>query len=558
MTSTTHATPLTSPSSSSAHDMIPADVPRTISALFALRVSELGPSRFIKCGGEWISWSDFDETTSRGAAGLQSIQIDKGTRLAYLSQTSMPMLELYFAALKAGVTEVPLNVFLKGEFLRHQLAHSGAVAVAVDAEGLGTLLKVLALVPAVKKVILLEDLPETPSLEGVEVIPYAVLRGCELPFVAPEIQPHDLHQVMYSSGTTGPSKGCRVTHQHAVRLGAVGQYWSGATHEDIHYSAWPMNHTSGMSAILQALYIGIPVVIEPTMVVGGLIDRMSREGATFFVGLGPVPQGLLSQPPRPTDRHHSIRMALIVPCPVEMQLAIEERYGFAVTTELYGQSECSVITATPTHAPQRSRATAGKPVPDVEVVLLDDEDRRVPTGEVGEICIRPRSTSTMFDGYLDDPEATLRAMTSLWFHTGDMGRFDEQGCLTFVDRKKDMMRRSGENVSSFELEMAIREHPDVLNVAVHETSDVSSTTNDIVAWLVLRPGAVLEPRPFAEFLWDSVPYFALPRYVCFSDELPTTASGRVMKYQLRERSLEVAASWDLKDLGLLTPLDRRR
>jgi crotonobetaine/carnitine-CoA ligase len=554
----TDATPLMGTLSSSAHDLIAADLPRTVSALFALRVSELGPSRFIKCGCEWISWSDFDETTSRAAAGLQSIAIDQGTRLAYISRTSMPMLELYFAALKAGVTEVPLNVFLKGEFLRHQLAHSGAVAVAVDAEGLGTLLKVLALVPAVKTVILLEDLPEMPSIEGVDVIPYAALRGCELPFVVPEIRPRDLFQVMYSSGTTGPSKGCRVTHQHAVRLGAVGQYWSGATREDMHFCPWPLNHTSGMSPILQAVYVGIPIVMEPTLVVEGLIDRMAREGATFFIGMGPVPHGLLSQPPRPTDRDHKIRMALIVPCPVEMQLAIEERYGFAVMTELYGQSECSVVTATPTHAPQRSRATSGKPVPDVEVVLLDDEDRRVPTGEVGEICIRPRAASTMFDGYLDDAEATLRAMSSLWFHTGDMGRFDDDGCLTFVDRKKDMMRRSGENVSSFELEVAIREHSDVVNVAVHETGDVSATTNDIVAWLVLRPGAVVEPRQFAEFLWDSVPYFAVPRYICFTDELPTTTSGRVMKYQLRERPIEVTESWDLKDLGLLTPLDRRR
>lgn len=538
--------------------ILPDDLPRTVVGLLRQRVGELGSDRFLKCGGDWITWSAFDRSTDVVAAGLQYHGVENGERLAILARTSLAMIETYFAGAKAGATLIPLNIFLKGEFLRHQLAHSKSSTVAVDAEGLGSLVRILPELPDVRRVLLLQDAGETSELDDVTVISFESLRSETREFVPVDISPTDLFQVMYSSGTTGPSKGCMLSNLHALRIGGIVAYHYSATRDDLHYCGWPMNHVSGTSALLVALVVGIPVVMTPTMVAEGLIERLAEEGATMFTALGPLPPALLSQPPKETDKKHNIRMSQMAPCPPDLQVAIEERFGFAVTAEVYGQSECTLITLSRVDDEQRKRGTNGRVVPDVEVILLDDDDEPVPVGETGEICIRPRSLGAMFDGYLDDPEATLAAMRGMWFHTGDLGCFDEDGFMTFVDRKKDMMRRSGENISSFELETSLRAHPAVINAAVHETAGVLDNANDIVAWLVVAPSATLDPAEFAEFLWDSVPYYAVPRYIRIVDELPLTPSGRVQKFKLREKPLESTPGWDLKAMDLLTPKERRR
>lgn len=552
--SATQSTPVSH--STSADIYYPQGVPRTIIGAFRHWVRHKPDANFIKFDGSWTSWRQFDEATDSVAAGLHGHGLTPGSRLGYISTTSKPMLQTYFGSAKLGVVQVPVNIFLRGEFLRHQLGHSRVSTVAVDQDGLASVAQVLPKLPDVKQIILLEG-TEPPVDVDVPVYRFAdVCAGAEPP---PDVQiaPTDLFQVMYTSGTTGPSKGCMISNRYMIRVAASCAYAMGVGHEDVRLSTWPLNHISGSGPLAEAVLMGIPLVIEPSLVIDGLVERMAADGVTYFVGLGPVAPMLLDTPSGPADRAHRIRMALLVPCPVDIQAAITERFGFEVSGQLWAQTECNVATATPVGDPGFRPGTSGRPMPDLDIVLLDDSDLPVPVGEVGEICIRPREPGAMFDGYLDDPDATLRAMGTMWFHSGDMGRFDEEGNLTFVDRKKDMMRRSGENVSSFELEATLRAHPVVANAAVHETADVSATTNDIVAWLVLVPGTELDVREFAEYLWENVPYFAVPRFVKIIDELPMTVSNRVQKFELRARELGDDV-WDLKALDLLTPRDRRR
>lgn len=534
----------------------PPGVPRTFAGAFRHWVAEHGDANFLKFGGSWISWRDLDEVTDRVAGGLRAVGVGKGTRLGYLASTSRPMLEVYFAAAKVGVAQLPLNIFLKGEFLRHQLAHSQASTVAVDADGLASLRPLLPELPALEQIILLEDV-EDVTAGGCRVHRFETLRQPEADFEAPTIEPTDLFQIMYTSGTTGPAKGCLISNRYLTRVAASSAYAMGVTHDDVRLCTWPLNHISGAGAIAEAVLMGIPIVIEPSLVMDGLISRMADDGVTYFVGMGPVAQVLLTQPPSPADRAHRIRMGLLVPCPVDMQEAIKQRYGFEVLAELWAQTECNVACATPVGDPHRRPGTSGRPLPDLDVILLDDSDLPVPVGEVGEICIRPREPGAMFDGYLDDPGAPPAPTNTTWFHSGDMGRADDSGNITFVDRKKDMLRRSGENVSSFELEASMRRYPGVLNAAVHETAEVSAAVNDIVASLVTEPDARFDVGEFAEYLWDAVPYFAMPRFVKLVAELPLTPSGRIQKYKLRAQPLGDDV-WDLKELGLLTPHDRRR
>jgi crotonobetaine/carnitine-CoA ligase len=539
--------------------LVPDGLPRTPNALFDMRVREQGSDPFLKCGGDWVTWAEVGAITDRVAAGLAALGITKGDRVAYLSTTSMPMLETYFALMKLGAVEIPMNVFLKGEFLRFQLGHARASTVVVDRAGLGSLARVIADLPDVRRVVILEDAPHGVVMaETVECYSYPEIRSSQGTFEPPEILPADLFQVMYSSGTTGNPKGCMISNRHAVRIAASLSRFFASTKDDVYYVPWSLNHVSGLVGPLHALSKGARVIMAPHLEVDGLMERLAREGATMVTLLGPIPPALLAQPTSEWDRKHSVRAVQCAPAAPDLQIALEERFGFEVNAEVYGQSECCNILTSPITAETRKRETNGRPMPDLEVILLDDEGRPVGVGTPGEVCIRPLTDDAMFDGYLDDPEATLRAIHAMWFHTGDIAVGDADGFMTFVDRKKDMLRRSGENISSFEMENALRAHPRVLNAAVHETSAVMSNSNDVVAWLVLERGAVLDPHEFAEYLWENVPYYAVPRFILFAAELPLTPSGRVEKYKLREIALEGHDLWDLKAMGLLTPDDRRR
>jgi crotonobetaine/carnitine-CoA ligase len=539
--------------------LVPDHLPRTLAALFDMRVREQGGEPFLKCGGDWVTWAEIDAITDRVAAGLAALGIVKGDRVGYLSMTSMPMLETYFALMKLGAVQIPMNVFLKGEFLRFQLAHSRVSTVVVDRVGLGSVARVIGDLPDVRRVIVLEDAPDAEvTTEAVEVCRFSEIRSSDGMFEPPEILPADLFQVMYSSGTTGNPKGCMISNRHALRISASVSRFFGSTKDDVYYVPWALNHVSGLVGPLQALLGGVRVIMAPHLEVDGLMETLAKEGVTMVTLLGPVPAALLAQPTSEWDRNHSVRAVQCAPAPLDLQIALEERFGFAVNAEVYGQSECCNILTSPITGGSRKRETNGRPMPDLEVILLDDEGRPVRTGTPGEICIRPLTDDAMFDGYLDDPAATLAAIDAMWFHTGDVAVSDADGFMTFVDRKKDMMRRSGENISSFEMEKVLRAHPLVLNVAVHETSAVMSHSNDVVAWLVLESGAVLDPQEFAEYLWENVPYYAVPRFIRFAAELPLTASGRVEKYKLREIALDGHDFWDLKAMGLLTPADRRR
>jgi crotonobetaine/carnitine-CoA ligase len=185
----------------------------------------------------------------------------------------------------------------------------------------------------------------------------------------------------------------------------------------------------------------------------------------------------------------------------------------------------------------------------LEVKLLDDGDREVPPGEVGEFCVRPTEPHVIFNGYFNAPEATLRAFRNLWYHTGDLGRRDEDGDWFFVDRKADFIRYKGRNVSSFEIEAAVAAHPAVAECAAHGVRSAELEHEaEIKVCVVRRPGAAVSPEELARFVNENAPYFFVPRYIEFLDELPHTPTGRVQKFRLRERGV-TPATWDREQAG---------
>lgn len=526
---------------------------RVIGDLLRRRREERGDHLFWWCGDGRATYAEADERSDRVAAGLAEIGVKKGDRIAILAPNRPEILELYFACAKLGAVQVPLNAFLKGEFLRYQLADCGASVLVTDAAGYEAAAPILGELPGIGHVVALDRLPGGPT--PVRIVAYADLATAARPPQV-EVEEGDLMSIVYTSGTTGLPKGCMLPHAYYCRVARLMcEAWE-VGEGDVIMTALPLFHGAArMMMVGAALWSGQTVVVEREFRPAPFLERITEVGATIVGGVGAMGVALLSLPPSPFDRSHRLRVAMWIPFTAEQQLAFEERFAVNVSAELYGQTECVPVTFSAPKG-ERNRASAGRPAPDLEVQLVDDEDRPVPTGQVGEIVVRPREPYAIFSGYWQKPEETLRSFRNLWYHTGDYGRADAQGFITFVDRKKDALRRRGENVSSVELEAAIARHPKIAEAAVHAVPS-QLTEDDIKACIVLKTGETIGPEELFTFFKDHIPYYAIPRYVEILPQLPKNAVGRVMKYVLRERGV-TPSTWDLEAMGFRIPRSQRR
>jgi len=534
----------------------------TVADLLDQRAGEQPGKMLVVCGADRRTYRQAADTAAGLAAALAAVGVAAGERVAFLVPNRMERIDLFFACARLGAVQVPLNTFLQGEFLRYQLADCGAVTAVVDGPGLAAVAPLLPALPALERLIVLYDdagdgpAPGLPA--AVEVIPFADLDGrARADPDLPRPGPDDLAAIVYTSGTTGPSKGCRISQGYYVHAGAGMRTLLDLGPDDVYLTAFPLFHLSGQAlALVATLHQGATVVFEPAFSASTFMATAGAVGATVVMGVGAMAQAILGTPPAETDRAHHVRLCSWIPLPEAAQLEFEARFATTVTAEGYGQTECAPVTFSSPSGPRR-RSSAGRPAPWLEVRTVDDDDMAVPTGEVGEIVVRPLEPDSLFGGYWGRDDETVRTFRNLWHHTGDYGRIDADGFVTFVDRKKDALRRRGENVSSMELEAAILRHPGIAEVAVHAVES-AATEDDIKACVVAAAGSSeLTPDELFGFFSEQLPYFAVPRYVELVPELPKNALGRVLKHELRARGV-TPATWDFDKLGLVVDRDRRR
>jgi crotonobetaine/carnitine-CoA ligase len=509
--------------------------------------AELHPDRdFLWCDDERWTYAETDARTDAVAAGLTEIGVSAGDRVAVISSNRPEMLELFFGLAKLGAIHVPLNVFLKGDFLRYQLQDSQASTLVADAAGLQAVNAVIDDVPELKRIIV---------LDGDDHVPYARIRTSSAPVPRPDLTRASLMAIMYTSGTTGLPKGCMLPHGWYLNTPKSSKHMMGYGEGDVLETALPLFHAWAQGMVMGALWNGLRAVIETAFSPATVVQRWKETGATVYAGVGMMGMALLATPESDADRAHNLRATLMIPMSPADQAAFEQRFGATVLSQMYGQTECGAI-AYCALDDERKPGTLGKPSPLYDLRLVDDDDREVEIGGMGEIVVRPREPHAMYQGYWRKAEATTEAWRNLWHHTGDYARADADGFLTFVDRKKDALRRRGENVSSVELELAICRHDAIAEAAVHGIPS-AMTEDDIKACIVLAPGAVVEPVELFEFFKASLPYFAIPRYVEIVPELPRNATLRVMKHILRARGV-TPDTWDLEALGLSVSSGERR
>lgn len=498
-----------------------------VSALLEDRAERFPDRVAIATADGQITYEALCAAVARLAGGLIELGVQPGDRVATMLDATPAYVEAWNAIAWAGGVDVPVNTAYKGPFLERVLAQSGASIAVVHARWVERLAQLE--LPELRHVVVLGEDPRVPC--DLELHAFASLRAGRSAARVPRDE-SDLAYILYTSGTTGLSKGVMLPNRTALFNTKFSTRAATVTAEDVSYSFFPLFHVTGRSVgVTGAFWHGGTVFIRPGFSRSEFWEDVRRAGATWTTFMGAVVHFLHAAERRGDDADNPLRALVGAGAPPPIIGDFEERFGVELI-EGYGMTETGGICA----APRVHRGTSGPPYPHVSVEIHDDQDHALPTGVPGEIVVRPLVANAIFSGYWAEPEATLEAFRNLWFHTGDMGYFDEQGRIVFVDRLKDSIRRRGENISSFELESALQKHPAVAEVAAFAVP-AESAGDEVMIAVVLEPDGVLDAADFFEFSARTVPYFAVPRYVRIVDALPRTPSQRVQKYLLRDEGI---------------------
>lgn len=500
-----------------------------------------GARPFLLCRGEQVSFAQLDHTSGQYARAFADLRLTQGDRLAVMLDNCAEYLYAWFGAAKAGLIEVSINTSFKGTILRYILDNCGASAIVIDQQYLEVLAPELAALPQLQIIIVVggDSSAPSPSLKGRSVVHVASF--AELDPANPRGSPVDIAVIGYTSGTTGPSKGAMLTHNRIVKTGEEMARVRGVVPQDNLYSCLPLFHGNAkFLTIMPALVTGARASLAARFSASAFWTEIRSADATQFNYLGVMISVLLKQEPSPADRAHGARLGWGAGALKEMVPAFEERFG-TFLMEGYGLTEGGIPLSNT--LAERRVGSCGKPMPGYEVDVVDEWDNPVRPGEQGELVFRSRWPHTTMAGYYEMPDKTAEIYRNFWLHTGDLASKDEAGFFYFVDRKKDAIRRRGENISSFEVEAAVNTHPAILESAAFPVKS-AVTEDDVMVVVVLKPGEKMDPEALCRYCADRMPYFWVPRYLRLVREpLPRTPTNKVEKFKLRELGV-TTDTWD--------------
>lgn len=506
----------------------------------------LGDQDFLLFDRERYSYTRANQRVNELAAGLARRGLGAGDRVAFYMDSAPEVIFLALAANKLGAVWVPINSDYKGEWLSDGIVRSRPALLVTDTRHAGRVADVgeqLGPLPVA-------CLGEQDTLAGAENFEALYEPGAPEPDMA-AFSGGDTCAVLWTSGTTGRSKG--VMQSHNVWFNAVtsANNQFGVDADDVVFSVLPLyNSAAWVTSVFRAMLSGLPLALDPSFSVSTFWQRVDFYRATQSFTLGAMHMFLWNAPRQPDDAEHCLRKLMAVPMPAQLAEPFSERFGVQLMPQGLGQSEaftlinqdgCQDLVVPP--------GSCGTPSDQLEVRLVDDAGRDVPEGEPGELWVRPREPFVIFNGYFDDEETTARAFSGDWYRTGDLLRRDAEGFYYFCDRKKDAVRYKGRNISTFEVEMAVRKHPAVSDCAAYGIpSDELESESELKLDVILKPDTALEAEALARFINDNAPYFFVPRYIEFVTALPYTPTNKVQKFRLRERGV-TPATWDAQTAG---------
>ena len=504
---------------------------------------------------QW-TYRELDDAATRFAAGLLGLGLAKGDRVATFLNNRSEYLTTGIGGNRAGVVGVPVNNAFRADFLRAPLERTAARLVVTESALADAMLSLGTLPASVETLVFVDEVPDKVPAGARRVLSLRELETLGRGDPAfPEVGPHDVNAILFTSGTTGRSKGVLCPNLMALTMAKEHVDVFEITPRDRMLTCFPMYH--GMAQVvtcLAAVYAGATAVLRPGFSLSTFWDEVRRYEATQFNALGVVLNLLLAMPESDRDRDHAVTRVFSAPAPPDALYRFETRFGVHLI-EGYGSTEVKNIM----YNPWRSRriGSMGLPTPTSIVEVHDEHGDRVQPGQVGEIVYRPREASIMNAGYLDDPQATLAAMRGLWWHTGDMGSTDDDGYFYFHDRASDSLRRRGENISSTEVEEVLATFPGVqVAAAIRAQSELGEHEVLAVRQRCTRPFEFRRRSRCGSTARRKCRVSWCPDMCASWTRCPSLATGKVRKVELRDEGI-TADTWDSVAAGCTVPKQGR-
>lgn len=512
---------------------------RTIGAVLRRQLGERPDQLAVRDRAESLTYAELYREALQLATGLQLLGLNKGDPVLLMLDNHVDYVRSWIGLGLTGSVEVPVNTAYRGNILNHVVNDSNSALMIVEEAYLDRVIAQQSHLTNLKHIVVRTTSTDLPSVPGWQISRFDELAQDE-PAEPAELHSQDLLGIMYTSGTTGPSKGVLASHGLAYSYSSA--VWAGEN--DVIMCNLPLFHIGGQwAAVYAALIQGGTCVVLPRFSATTFWSDVDTFNCTQTLLLGAMASFLQAQPPSDRDRDHALRHVNMVPV-LPNHEEFSARFNLSLGSA-YGLTEFSSPLLVPYG--KAEPGLAGWPRDDFELRIVDENDMDVPPGSTGELVGRPKVPWAMMSGYHGLPEKTSEAWRNLWFHTGDAMRQDELGRYHFVDRYDDALRVRGENVSSFEVEREILDHPAVMACAVVALPS-EFTEDEIKAVVVRKSGAILTPETLLKHLVPRLPYFMVPRYFEFISELPTTPTQKIKKAELRNTGI-TDSTWDREANG---------
>ncbi len=504
--------------------------------------------------GHMHTYAEAHVMGNRVGNGYSAIGIAFGDNVAVMLNNRLEYLWSWFGLSRIGGVLVGINTALKGTFLTHVLTNTQSRVGVFEPEFLPWLADIEDDVVDMAVVYVpgdVYDADNLPDFKRIEVKNFDEILSGAPDDIPSKVTYRDIGMIMFTSGTTGPSKGALMPHGHLYLFGHCMETHLGLTEDDHYYICMPLFHAQAiMMQFFATLIAGGSAVLAKQFRATSWIDDIREHECTVTNLLGVMNDFVLRQPAKNTDTDNELRIVSAVPVTDETLENLRTRFAVPKFNELFGMTECNLPVVRPLDAPDEAGCSGKVWDEFFEVIIADPEtDEELPRNEVGEILVRPKEPYCFMAGYNDMPERTVETWRNFWFHTGDAGRMDDRGYLWYIDRIKDTIRRRGENISSFEVEAVFLDHEAVKECAAVAVKAEMGGEDEVLICIILEESA---ERPAPEALLDYaaplMPYFAVPRFIDFVEEIPTTPTAKIQKNKLRDRGLS-ANAWDRETAG---------
>lgn len=513
------------------------DLPTLVTA----KARKNGDRPALKMRNRVVSYEQLLRDSQRAAQGWARLGVGHGDKVAFFLYNSPDFVSSWYGLNMLGGVLVPLNTALKGEILRYEVADSDAKVLLVDRR-LYTEIQSLGDKVHFGSVVLYDpdgtyhDVPK-----GATAFPDFLGEASHVPGAASPA-PWEPASIMYTSGTTGPPKGVVIPHEKYLSTARAISTRSLLKPGSVLFTGLPLFHCNAQEMTTNtAILNDLTAAYEEWFHASTYWETAATLGATHVSLLISMINILYKQAEKPTDRGHGVKVALTAGTSREVWPKFEDRFGLTII-ELYGMTECGCTTLM--NVPGKVRVgSIGVPLDFVQAQVVDELDQPVAPGTKGELVVRPTRPYSMMLEYYKKPEKTVEAWRNLWFHTGDYVFQDPEGNFYFVDRKKDVIRRRGENIAPYDVESVLNQHPAVFeSVVVGVPSPLGE--EDVKAYVVLKANHHVDAKALFEFAAESLPFFMVPQYLEFLDEIPKTANQKAQRYLLRQRPIGQAHDRD--------------